>query len=112
MINDSETRQLSSEHNLLRAAKRYLQDGAVHAGGEARRIRGHARATSTASSAFQRSRWRSRTTRRERAIRFARRLHGLFGERGEHDDAALRRAMVYGSVLGSFRSRVSAWRDC
>jgi sugar/nucleoside kinase (ribokinase family) len=39
MINDDETRQLTGEHNLLRAAKKRLQDGPAHAGHQARRAR-------------------------------------------------------------------------
>jgi sugar/nucleoside kinase (ribokinase family) len=101
MINDSETRQLSSEHNLLRAAKRIFRMGPsilVVKRGEhgAMMVDKHG---VFSVPAFPLEEPHDPTGAGDS---FAGGFMGYLAQVGRHDDAALRRAMVYGSVLGSF----------
>lgn len=101
MINDSETRQLSSEHNLLRAAKHIFRMGPsilVVKRGEhgAMMVDKHG---VFSVPAFPLEEPHDPTGAGDS---FAGGFMGYLAQAGRHDDAALRRAMVYGSVLGSF----------
>ena len=101
MINDSETRQLSSEHNLLRAAKHIFKMG------PSRLVvkRGEYGAMLVDKSgifcvpAFPLEEPHDPTGAGDS---FAGGFMGYVAGAGSTNDAALRRAMVYGSVLGSF----------
>ena len=101
MINDSETRQLSSEHNLLRAAKHIFKMG------PSRLVvkRGEYGAMLVDKSgvfcvpAFPLEEPHDPTGAGDS---FAGGFMGSVAGAGSTNDAALRRAMVYGSVLGSF----------
>jgi sugar/nucleoside kinase (ribokinase family) len=101
MINDFETRQLSSEHNLLRAAKHIFRMGPsilVVKRGEhgAMMVDKHG---VFSVPAFPLEEPHDPTGAGDS---FAGGFMGYLAQAGRHDDAALRRAMVYGSVLGSF----------
>jgi len=101
MINDSETRQLSNEHNLLRAARRIFKMGPstlvvkrgeygamlVDKGGV------------FCIPAFPLEEPHDPTGAGDS---FAGGFMGYLAGAGSKSDTALRRAMVYGSVLGSF----------
>jgi sugar/nucleoside kinase (ribokinase family) len=101
MINDSETRQLSSEHNLLLAAKHIFKLGP-------RSLvikRGEHGATLVDNKgvfcipAFPLEEPQDPTGAGDS---FAGGFMGYLASAGSATDAVLRRAMVYGSVLGSF----------
>jgi sugar/nucleoside kinase (ribokinase family) len=101
MINDSETRQLSSEHNLLRAARRIFKMGPstlVVKRGEygAMLVDKHG---VFCVPAFPLDEPHDPTGAGDS---FAGGFMGYLAGAGSTSDAALRRAMVYGSVLGSF----------
>jgi sugar/nucleoside kinase (ribokinase family) len=101
MINDSETRQLSSEHNLLRAAKHIFKMGPstlVVKRGEygAMMVDKHG---VFCVPAFPLEEPHDPTGAGDS---FAGGFMGYLASAGSKSDAALRRAMVYGSVLGSF----------
>jgi len=101
MINDSETRQLSSEHNLLRAARRIFKMGPstlVVKRGEygAMLVDKHG---VFCVPAFPLEEPHDPTGAGDS---FAGGFMGYLAGVGSKSDAALRRAMVYGSVLGSF----------
>jgi sugar/nucleoside kinase (ribokinase family) len=101
MINDSETRQLSSEHNLLRAAKHIFKMGPstlVVKRGEhgAMLVDKHG---VFCVPAFPLEEPHDPTGAGDS---FAGGFMGYIAGAGSTSDAALRRAMVYGSVLGSF----------
>ncbi len=101
IINDSETRQLSSEHNLLRAAKHIFRMGPsilVVKRGEhgAMMVDKHG---VFSVPAFPLEEPHDPTGAGDS---FAGGFMGYLAQAGRHEDAALRRAMVYGSVLGSF----------
>jgi sugar/nucleoside kinase (ribokinase family) len=101
MINDSETRQLSSEHNLLRAAKHIFKMGPstlVVKRGEygAMLVDKHG---VFCVPAFPLEEPHDPTGAGDS---FAGGFMGYLAGAGSTSDAALRRAMVYGSVLGSF----------
>ncbi|HKV22992.1 MAG TPA: PfkB family carbohydrate kinase [Candidatus Acidoferrum sp.] len=101
MINDSETRQLSSEHNLLRAARHIFKMG-------------------PSALVIKRGEYGAMLVDKEGVFcvpafpleephdptgagdSFAGGFMGYLASCGKQNDAALRRAMVYGSVLGSF----------
>ena len=92
MINDAETRQLSSEHNLLRAAKRIFKMGPstlVVKRGEYGAMLVDSRGVFCVP-AFP--------LEEPHAGGFM----GYLAGAGDKSDASLRRAMVYGSVMGSF----------
>jgi len=101
MINDSETRELSSEHNLLRAAKHIFKMG------PARLVvkRGEYGAMMVDRSgvfcvpAFPLEEPHDPTGAGDS---FAGGFMGYLAGSGDKSDASLRRAMIYGSVLGSF----------
>jgi sugar/nucleoside kinase (ribokinase family) len=101
MINDSETRQLSSEHNLLRAARHIFKMG------PSRLVvkRGEYGAMLVDKNgvfwvpAFPLEEPHDPTGAGDS---FAGGFMGYLAGVGAKTDAALRRAMVYGSVLGSF----------
>ena len=82
MINDSETRQLSSEHNLLRAARRIFKMGPT-------------------TLVVKRGEYGAMLVDKH-GDSFAGGFMGYLACVGATNDMALRRAMVYGSVLGSF----------
>jgi sugar/nucleoside kinase (ribokinase family) len=101
MINDSETRQLSSEHNLLRAARRIFKMGPstlVVKRGEygAMLVDKHG---VFSVPAFPLEEPHDPTGAGDS---FAGGFMGYLASAGSTGDAVLRRAMVYGSVLGSF----------
>jgi sugar/nucleoside kinase (ribokinase family) len=101
MINDSETRQLSSEHNLLRAARHIFKMGPstlVVKRGEygAMMVDKHG---VFCVPAFPLEEPHDPTGAGDS---FAGGFMGYLASAGSKSDAALRRAMVYGSVLGSF----------
>jgi sugar/nucleoside kinase (ribokinase family) len=101
MINDSETRQLSSEHNLLRAARRIFKMGPsalVIKRGEygAMLVDNYG---VFCVPAFPLEEPHDPTGAGDS---FAGGFMGYLAGCGQKSDAALRRAMVYGSVLGSF----------
>ena len=101
MINDSETRELSNEHNLLRAAKHIFKMG-------------------PSTLVVKRGEYGAMMVDKEGVFcvpafpleephdptgagdSFAGGFMGYLAGAGKHSDAELRRAMVYGSVLGSF----------
>jgi sugar/nucleoside kinase (ribokinase family) len=101
MINDSETRQLSNEHNLLRAAKHIFKMGPATLVIK----RGEYGATMVDKRgvfcvpAFPLEEPHDPTGAGDS---FAGGFMGYLASSGGKTDAALRRAMVYGSVLGSF----------
>jgi len=101
MINDSETRQLSCEHNLLRAAREIFKMGPstlVVKRGEygAMLVDKHG---VFCVPAFPLEEPHDPTGAGDS---FAGGFMGYLASVGTSSDAALRRAMVYGSVLGSF----------
>ena len=101
MINDSETRQLSNEHNLLRAARHIFQMGPstlVVKRGEygAMLVDKHG---VFCVPAFPLEEPHDPTGAGDS---FAGGFMGYLASAGSKSDANLRRAMVYGSVLGSF----------
>jgi sugar/nucleoside kinase (ribokinase family) len=101
MINDSETRELSSEHNLLRAAKHIFKMGPatlIVKRGEygAMMVDKHG---VFCVPAFPLEEPHDPTGAGDS---FAGGFMGYLAGNGSKSDAALRRAMVYGSVLGSY----------
>jgi sugar/nucleoside kinase (ribokinase family) len=101
MINDSETRELSSEHNLLRAAKHIFKMGPatlVVKRGEYGAMMVDKRGVFCVP-AFPLEEPHDPTGAGDS---FAGGFMGYLAGRGDESDASLRRAMVYGSVLGSF----------
>ncbi|GAC1701197.1 MAG: PfkB family carbohydrate kinase [Candidatus Acidiferrum sp.] len=101
MINDSETRELSSEHNLLRAARHIFTMGPstlVVKRGEYGAMIVDKRGVFCVP-AFPLEEPHDPTGAGDS---FAGGFMGYLAGAGKHDDAALRRAMVYGSVMGSF----------
>src|ERR1700731_1442133 len=101
MINDSETRELSSEHNLLRAAKHIFKMGPatlVVKRGEYGAMMVDKRGVFCVP-AFPLEEPHDPTGAGDS---FAGGFMGYLAGAGQSNDAALRRAMVYGSVLGSF----------
>jgi sugar/nucleoside kinase (ribokinase family) len=101
MINDSETRELSSEHNLLRAAKHIFKMGPttlVVKRGEHGAMMVDKRGVFCVP-AFPLEEPHDPTGAGDS---FAGGFMGYLSGCGGISDAALRRAMVYGSVLGSF----------
>jgi sugar/nucleoside kinase (ribokinase family) len=101
MINDSETRQLSNEHNLLRAARHILRLGpstlVVKRGEYGAMLIDKSGVFSI--PAFPLEEPHDPTGAGDS---FAGGFMGYLAGIGGKSDAALRRAMVYGSVLGSF----------
>jgi sugar/nucleoside kinase (ribokinase family) len=101
MINDSETRELSSEHNLMRAAKHIFKMGPttlVVKRGEYGAMMVDKRGVFCVP-AFPLEEPHDPTGAGDS---FAGGFMGYLAGNGEKSDASLRRAMVYGSVLGSF----------
>ena len=101
MINDSETRELSSEHNLLRAAKHIFKMGPttlVVKRGEYGAMMVDKRGVFSVP-AFPLEEPHDPTGAGDS---FAGGFMGYLAGCGSKSDASLRRAMVYGSVLGSF----------
>jgi sugar/nucleoside kinase (ribokinase family) len=101
MINDSETRQLSSEHNLLRAAKHIFKMGPstlVIKRGEYGALLVDKHGVFSVP-AFPLEEPHDPTGAGDS---FAGGFMGYLAGANSTSDAALRRAMVYGSVLGSF----------
>jgi sugar/nucleoside kinase (ribokinase family) len=101
MINDSETRQLSNEHNLLRAAKHIFKMGPstlVVKRGEYGAMMVDKRGVFCVP-AFPLEEPHDPTGAGDS---FAGGFMGYLAGAGNLSDATLRRAMVYGSVLGSF----------
>lgn len=101
MINDAETRQLSSEHNLLRAARHIFKMGPktlVVKRGEYGAMLVDKRGVFSVP-AFPLEEPHDPTGAGDS---FAGGFMGYLAGDGQKTDAALRRAMVYGSVLGSF----------
>ena len=101
MINDSETRQLSSEHNLLRAARHIFKMGPstlVVKRGESGAMMVDQRGIFCVP-AFPLEEPHDPTGAGDS---FAGGFMGYLAGVGNKSDAALRRAMVYGSVMGSF----------
>jgi sugar/nucleoside kinase (ribokinase family) len=101
MINDSETRQLSSEHNLLRAAKHIFKMGPstlVVKRGE------HGAMLVDKNGVFCVPAFPLEEPHDPTGAgdSFAGGFMGYIAGAGSTNDASLRRAMVYGSVLGSF----------
>ena len=101
MINDSETRELSNEHNLLRAAKHIFKMGPttlIVKRGEYGAMMVDKRGVFCVP-AFPLEEPHDPTGAGDS---FAGGFMGYLAGNGDKGDAALRRAMVYGSVLGSF----------
>jgi len=101
MINDSETRELSNEHNLLRAAKHIFKMGPstlVVKRGEYGAMMVDKRGVFCVP-AFPLEEPHDPTGAGDS---FAGGFMGYLAGCGDKSDASLRRAMVYGSVLGSF----------
>jgi sugar/nucleoside kinase (ribokinase family) len=101
MINDTETRQLSSEHNLLRAARHIFSLGPrtlVIKRGEHGAMMVHGNSVFCVP-AFPLEEVHDPTGAGDS---FAGGFMGFLASQAEVNDASLRRAMVYGSVLGSF----------
>ena len=101
LINDSETRELSSEHNLLRAAKHIFKMGPstlVVKRGEHGAMMVDKRGVFCVP-AFPLEEPHDPTGAGDS---FAGGFMGYLAGCGSKSDASLRRAMVYGSVLGSF----------
>jgi sugar/nucleoside kinase (ribokinase family) len=101
MINDAETRQLSSEHNLLRAAKHIFKLGPstlVIKRGEYGAMMVDKRGVFCVP-AFPLEEPHDPTGAGDS---FAGGFMGYLAGAGDKSDASLRRAMVYGSVMGSF----------
>jgi sugar/nucleoside kinase (ribokinase family) len=101
MINDEETRQLAGEHNLLRAASRIFRMGPktlVVKRGEHGALMVHNRFL-FAVPAFPLEEVHDPTGAGDS---FAGGFVGYQASVGRMDDRTLRRAMVYGSVVGSF----------
>jgi sugar/nucleoside kinase (ribokinase family) len=101
MINDAETRQLSSEHNLLRAAKHIFKMGPstlVVKRGEYGAMMVDKRGVFCVP-AFPLEEPHDPTGAGDS---FAGGFMGYLAANGDKSDASLRRAMVYGSVMGSF----------
>ena len=101
MINDTETRELSSEHNLLRAAKHIFKMGPralVIKRGEYGAMLVDKNGVFCVP-AFPLEEPHDPTGAGDC---FAGGFMGYLADAGSQSDAALRRAMVYGSVLGSF----------
>jgi sugar/nucleoside kinase (ribokinase family) len=101
MINDAETRQLSSEHNLLRAARHIFKMGPstlVVKRGEYGAMMVDARGVFCVP-AFPLEEPHDPTGAGDS---FAGGFMGYLASVGNKTDATLRRAMVYGSVMGSF----------
>ena len=101
MINDSETRELSSEHNLLRAARHIFKMGPstlVVKRGEYGAMLVDKRGVFCVP-AFPLEEPHDPTGAGDS---FAGGFMGYLAGNGDKSDAALRRAMVFGSVLGSF----------
>lgn len=101
MINDSETRELSSEHNLLRAARHIFKMGpstlVVKRGEHGAMLVDKAGVFCV--PAFPLEEPHDPTGAGDC---FAGGFMGYLASAGRHNDAAMRRAMVFGSVLGSF----------
>lgn len=101
MINDSETRELSNEHNLLRAAKHIFKMGPatlVVKRGEYGAMMVDKRGVFCVP-AFPLEEPHDPTGAGDS---FAGGFMGYLAGNGDKSDASLRRAMVYGSVMGSF----------
>jgi sugar/nucleoside kinase (ribokinase family) len=101
MINDSETRQLSNEHNLLRAAKHIFKLGPrtlVIKRGEHGAMMVHNDWVFCVPG-FPLEEVHDPTGAGDS---FAGGFMGYLASQGHANDVALRRAMVYGSVMGSF----------
>jgi len=101
MINDSETRELSNEHNLLRAAKHIFKMGPttlIVKRGEYGAMMVDKRGVFCVP-AFPLEEPHDPTGAGDS---FAGGFMGYLAGNGDKGDAALRRAMVFGSVLGSF----------
>ena len=101
MINDDETRQLTGEHNLLRAAKRVFRMGPrtlVIKRGEHGALMVHDKFTFSIP-AFPLEEVYDPTGAGDS---FAGGFMGYLSSVGRVNEQTLRRAMVYGSVLGSF----------
>lgn len=101
MINDSETRELSSEHNLLRAAKHIFKMGPsilVVKRGEYGAMMVDKRGVFCVP-AFPLEEPHDPTGAGDS---FAGGFMGYLAGSNDKSDASLRRAMVYGSVMGSF----------
>lgn len=101
MINDSETRELSNEHNLMRAAKHIFKMGPttlVVKRGEYGAMMVDKRGVFCVP-AFPLEEPHDPTGAGDS---FAGGFMGYLAGCGDQSDATLRRAMVYGSVLGSF----------
>jgi sugar/nucleoside kinase (ribokinase family) len=101
MINDAETRQLSNEHNLLRAARHIFKLGPkvlVIKRGEYGAMMVHCRHVFTVP-AFPLEQVHDPTGAGDS---FAGGFMGCLASAGRLNEAELRRAMVYGSVMGSF----------
>jgi sugar/nucleoside kinase (ribokinase family) len=101
MINDDETRQITGEHNLLRAAKRIFKMGPstlVIKRGEHGALMVHNRFLFSVP-AFPLEEVHDPTGAGDS---FAGGFMGYMASSGKLNDESLKRAMVYGSVLGSF----------
>jgi len=101
MINDTETRQLSSEHNLLRAARAIFKLGPhtlIIKRGEYGAMMVHKNSVAIVP-AFPLEEVQDPTGAGDS---FAGGFMGHLARAGRLNEAELRRAMVYGSVMGSF----------
>ena len=101
-LNDGEARQLTEEFNLVKAARWIMERGPKHVDhqeGRARRVHVHARRR---SSSRRRIRSRRCSIRPARATRSPAASWAISRARGDLSDANLRRAVVYGSAMGSF----------
>ncbi len=108
LINDSEARLLSGEYNLRRAAARIHGDGTAHAGDQARANTAPSCSAAAATSWRRATCWRTFSTPPARAIVSPEAssatwpARGVTPSDGDIDSGELRRAVIYGSVMGSF----------
>ena len=110
LINDTETRMLAGNNNLVQAARARAGAGSAHAGRQARRIRRHRSSTAlTPKNARAPSTFRAPALPLEEVVdptgagdSFAGGFFGYLASQPELTPGAFRRAMFYGSVMGSF----------
>ena len=101
-MNDAELRKLTEEPNLVRAARAVMEMGPRVRGREAGRVRRGAVHAATASSRCPAYPLETVNDPTGAGDSFAGGFLGYLASQDSEDDATLRRAMTYGSVLASF----------
>ena len=107
LINDSEARLLSGESQPAPRRRQDHRDGTAHAGDQARRIRRHPLPATAATSSPPATCWKTSSTPPARAIASPAASSATWPAAASSlerrlDFAELRRAVIYGSVMGSF----------